>query len=453
MRKKEVASMNEEAPVVLTTETEWARSGNAFISRSRADMTEKLPSGVYGFVPTMNGWYLERTADRFEFPFKVYPVSDNIINRITTFWEINGGSLGVLMNGLKGSGKTMAAQLLANKLIEGRELPVLVVRKPIGLQLVFDAVKQDMMVIFDEFEKTHDEEESPGCQQELLSTIDGMSRSSYNRLIIFTTNSSNINENFQDRPSRIHYKFEFYRVADGVIDGLIEDTLPKDLLHFRDDIIEYLQTRKICTIDIVKAVINEVKTFGESPIKFEDVLNIAKGDPPSYSIEIINPDSGVATLFCSNFMPEDAARRSIELLSGRFKPGEDRFDSKEIYSDSYDGRFTINLLEKCEEKNCWLAHIAVPISKTHFNGFGFYEEDRLYLDTKPKDWSFSYTPKQVDNNEEKMDKLHELFGSSRSTKTLYGTGERIVFKIRISPNTAVTRWKPTGKSIELFQGE
>jgi len=273
--------------VKLNTDIEWARSGTHFYPITRADKTAKLPGGVYRFVqPKMEPWYMDRVSDRFEFSFKVYDASSKVINRICSFWKANGGNLGILMNGLRGAGKTMTAQLLANKYISEANIPVLVIRDPIPLQIVFDNVHQDMVIIFDEFEKTHDERLIPGVQQALLSTIDGMSRSAHNRLIIFTTNTIEINENFRDRPSRIHYKFEFSRVANEIIEGLIRDSLPQHLQHFKSDIMLFLNTRDICTIDIVKAVIAEVRTFEESPLTFEGILNIAKGEPPSYSIHL-----------------------------------------------------------------------------------------------------------------------------------------------------------------------
>jgi hypothetical protein len=436
----------------LTTESEWALSGTKFFPQTRADKSSKLPPGVYRFAQSREGWWLERTSAAFEFPFKVYHASGHIINRIKTYWKNNRGNLGILMNGLRGAGKTMTAQLLSNDLIEELGVPVLVVRGPIPLQVVFDQVQQDMIVIFDEFEKTHDENLHPGAQQSLLSTIDGMSRSSAERLIIFTTNSTNINENFRDRPSRIHYRFEFSRVADEIIDGLIDDSLPADLQHFKPDIFEFLNSRKICTIDIVKAVIAEVNTFRESPLQFEDMLNVAKGEPPAYTVEILNPKTNtVLTTFSHFFRLDGGYQQYAPLLSGNkrsIKDFEDNGQSIQFRSRTWDGGCSIVLLEKTEEEFCWLAQLCGSRSKTIYKDFEFLGNGQFWLDNKPEGWKFPFSRKIVKDDPEALERLMEVYENSLNYGTAYGTGERATFKVRISPERnalkAPTRYKADG---------
>lgn len=436
--------------MTISTEIEWAQGGTQFVPRSRADKVKALPSGIYRFVPTLGGWYLDRTGDNFEFPFKVYSACDHIINRIITFWTANNATLGVLLNGLRGAGKSMTAQLLANTLIKDRDLPVLVVKDPVPLQAIFDAVQQDIVVIFDEFEKTHNKE----AQQDLLSTIDGMSRSKHNRLIIFTTNTTTIDENFKDRPSRIHYQFEFQRVADEIVEGLIDDSLPVDLHHFKGEIFDFLHSRQICTIDIVKAVIAEVRTFRESPLQFEEMLNISKGEPPSYTINVINPKDGTFLNTYSHFFKMDSGyAQNSSLLSGNRRAIQtwiDRGQTTELISRTWDGSHNVVLLEKCDEEYCWLAQLGVPVSKTFYGDFSSLRDGgyTLFLDNKPKDWKFPFTPEIVKNDPKEMEKLQDTYEESTSNRTVYATGERAVFKIKIEPNrntiTAPSRYQVTG---------
>lgn len=339
------------------------------------------------------------------------------------------------MNGLRGAGKTMTAQLLANFLIKRNSLPVLVIKDPIPLQDILDCVKQDIVLIFDEFEKTHDKED----QQKLLSVIDGMGRSIYNRLIIFTTNSPTIDDNFKDRPSRIHYKFDFQRVSDTIIDGLILDILPAHLLHFKKDIVSFLHSRKICTMDIVKAVISEVKTFEESPLTFEDKLNISKGEPPSFTVSILDPVTNSVTSVISHYFKVGVDGLRI-LLGNKSTSDEILLNHRGQYIvhsfSSYDPLKEITLLERCKEENQWIAQIGVLKEKTLYRKFELLDDygDPLYFDEKPKDWEFPFTPENVKNNTERQEKLEALFAKAQRERTVYGTGNRASFKILIEPN-------------------
>jgi len=434
-------------PIELTTEIEWARSGTKFYARPCADKFPKLPGGVYRFVsPPQQPWFLERSADRFEFPFKVYNASGDVIARVCTHWAANGGSLGVLANGLRGAGKSVTVKLIANRLRDEMDIPILVVRQPIPLDVIFDNIQQHMIVIFDEFEKSHDPNLYPGAQQRLLSTIDGMSRSEFNRLLLFTTNNVNINENFKDRPSRIHYKFEFSRVSDEIIEGLINDTLPEHLMHFKEDIFQCLNTRAICTIDIVRSIIKEVVTFEESPIQFEEMLNIAKSQPPSFTVSIVEPETnGEITRLSSFWRLSRHEERYAPLLSGNKRSLADFKDKgKEVSvsSSSWGGDITLKLLEPCEEDGFFLANVKVPTSKTFFDKYDFLYEQSFWLDDRPDDWRPLPSPEQIkteekqeDNKGLKRQQVYELFNAGRhGRKTLHGTGKPSVYKIKIEPN-------------------
>jgi len=431
-------------------ELEWARHGTDYASRSRADIEKKLPGGVYHFGMSPQGWWLTRVSNNFEFPFKVYDASEKIISRIVKSWQANPTNLGVLMNGLRGGGKTMSAQLLANRLIALENLPVLVVRNPIPLQVVLDnspVRDQNMMIIFDEFEKTHDEKNQPGAQQNLLTTIDGMSRTKAKRLFLFTCNSDRIDENFRDRPSRIRYQFEFNRVADEVIEGLIQDSLPADLQHHKTAIIAFLDSRKICTIDIVKAVINEVKTFGESPTEFEGVLNITKGEPPAYTISILNPaDDTVQKIWRSYFKIYEAYAPAHGPLFNGTKSAVENFGKPIEVIDRFN-EVTVRLLEFVKHDGnavIWLAQLAVPFADTfwyRFKDCGIYGNgNKYFLDTPPEDWKtrFNFVPgKALTEDADAVRRLEDMHNDAENRSNLYGTqgdDQRIVFKIRIEAN-------------------
>lgn len=426
----------------LSHNNEWARQGTYFQNRSRADKYSKLPPGIYEFVMTPTGWFLNCTGSEFTFTFKIYDAAKHIMDRITKFWNNNPGNLGILMNGLRGAGKTLTAQLLANKLIEEQKLPVLVVRTPVPLDVILGVLHQEVLVIFDEFEKTHDEE----AQLALLSVIDGMSRSEHRRMFVFTTNTTSINENFVDRPSRIHYQFQFNRVADEVIEGLIDDSLPTHLHKFKGEIISFLSTRAICTIDIVKAVIAEVKTFEESPLTFEGLLNVQKGEPPAFKVSIVNQETNeVENEWMDRFKPTNSNYAS--LLMGSKQSLEDQLDADgevclEINHRDYNGHYTICLLEKAEEAGMWYANLRVPKAGTPYDtmyglgGDGY----QFWLDEKPPGWQLPVSSFYDATPDEKL-KVREFWNQSVNSSSVYGTGKRAIFKILVEENR--TKYTPS----------
>ena len=129
---------------------------------------------------------LEKIAESFIVNFKVYGTEGKAINdHIIHTWnsdvfQKSGKNLGVIFNGLKGTGKTIAAKQLCNRL----GLPTIVVSKPVdGLLEFIQALNFEAAVLIDEAEKTFDEE-----SEILLKMIDGV----YNhrrKLYILTTNS------------------------------------------------------------------------------------------------------------------------------------------------------------------------------------------------------------------------------------------------------------------------
>lgn len=121
--------------------------------------------------------------------------------------------------------------------------------------------------MIDEYEKIF--KKSDG----LLSVMDGAAASNYRRLFVLTMNSTMVADALLDRPSRVHYLKKFRNLDVGVIREIMDDLLEHK--EFSQEIIEYLQSLSIVTIDIVKTVIEEVNRFKESPRHFKDILNIS----------------------------------------------------------------------------------------------------------------------------------------------------------------------------------
>ena len=224
---------------------------------------------------------LEKIDEAFTFNFKIYDLDcEDIIARVIRTWTSelytrSGKNLGVIFNGLKGTGKTIAAKLLCNRL----GLPVIVISKPMEGMLEFiQSLCFESIILIDEAEKTFDEE-----QEVLLKMIDGVYNST-RKLYILTTNKLSVDENLLGRPGRIRYIKEFANLSANAINGIIDDNLEDTSL--KAGVLQLVDSLEISTIDILKSIIEECNIAGEVPS--DSMLNIPRA---KYRMQIVTFES------------------------------------------------------------------------------------------------------------------------------------------------------------------
>ena len=66
----------------------------------------KIPVGVYDICITRMGIHLEKISNEFVFPYKIYGLQTNFIDHIIKTYNNTDGNMGILMNGIKGTGKS-----------------------------------------------------------------------------------------------------------------------------------------------------------------------------------------------------------------------------------------------------------------------------------------------------------------------------------------------------------
>lgn len=163
--------------------------------------------------------YLQEDKD-FEFPKKYYQ-SDNdkkLIKRaITTFNNTDKLTTGVLLSGLKGSGKT----LMMKKLAKESGLPIIVIDKnvyPEDIEGFFAQLTIDVCVLFDEIDKYWN-------TRYLLGFLDGV-KPTCKKLVVATCNDEReIDSYLNDRCSRIRYKKTFKGLTKDTVGGIINDII------------------------------------------------------------------------------------------------------------------------------------------------------------------------------------------------------------------------------------
>lgn len=247
----------------------WQNSGDGYFLRDISDTKSLLQNFVYSLEKTPLGeLYLKKISDSFDFNFKIYGLENEFINKVLKTYKNTKGNLGILLNGIKGTGKTITAEMIANEL----KLPVILIQNnQSGLNTFLAEIEQDCVILIDEYEKVfkgnvdeddYDRDVTSG-DPTLLSLMDGVLKTEFRKVFLLTTNRSWLNENLLNRPGRIRYKKEFGDLNINQINEIIDDCLkfPK----FKEQILSFIKPLKIITVDIVKAIVSEINIHKEEP--------------------------------------------------------------------------------------------------------------------------------------------------------------------------------------------
>lgn len=240
----------------MSKEKVWMITGSTYSQVDPGFKIEPtLSTGVYNLELTMFGWKLFKFADNFVFPYKLYNLENNFIDHVIKTYDNTIGNLGILLNGTKGTGKTVTAKVLANKL----NLPVIVL-KNMGdnnqsMIEYLSTLNCNCVLFMDEFEKDFNEEDST-----ILKIMDGVYNSNHRKIFLLTTNNMHINENLVGRPSRIRYVKHFGNLSMDTVNEYLDDAL--ECTEAREEILEFIDSLTISTIDILKTIVNEVNIHG-----------------------------------------------------------------------------------------------------------------------------------------------------------------------------------------------
>lgn len=249
----------------------WLQDGNVFSQGSATTVShpEGLPKGIYKVKVSMTGFYLSKIAESFTFDYKLYGLNQKFIDYVLRTYENTTGNLGVLLDGIKGTGKTVVAKELCNRL----QLPVVLVQSMGSdtnsklIKYLSTSIDFDCIFFFDEYEKEFKN------SSDVLSFMDGTYNSIYRKVFLLTTNELNIDPNLLGRPSRIRYKKSFSNLSEEVTREILNDILEDKTAI--EKVIELTHSMNIITIDLIKAIATEINIHGvEALSDIKETFNI-----------------------------------------------------------------------------------------------------------------------------------------------------------------------------------
>jgi len=253
--------MADDVKEVASNNTKYNYSGGTVrISSGKSVEDFLLPDFYKLCLCPLTGFYLE-IVPPFKVPSKVYgQVEGRIDTILNTYDAVKDKNLGVLLDGIKGCGKTLLMNSLCDKMVNYNNVPVISISDRFGggnFVSFINSIDQDCVIAFDEFEKiycTSDKDHLPS----ILELLDGQSRS--HKMFLFTCNDSyRMTQYLQNRPSRIRYRYRY-----GYLDAEIVNEIVGDMIIEKkrlNEVSTFINSIGNVTFDIVIAMISEINLY------------------------------------------------------------------------------------------------------------------------------------------------------------------------------------------------
>lgn len=242
----------------------------------------KLPAGTYEVCfNKFSGFFLTSHNDLVISEGKIYGCSEKKVQKVLTSFSKVDRNFGVILSGRKGIGKSLFARLLAVQARE-YEIPLILVTTYFpGIANFLSSIEQEVIVLFDEFEKTFADKDGVSPQEEMLPLFDGLDGGK--KLFVVTCNEVNkLNTYLLNRPGRFHYHFMLTNPNPDEIREYLEDKLEEQYHPLIKKVVGFAANTNI-TYDILRAIafeLNNGYSFEETLVD----LNISKEDGPRYDI-------------------------------------------------------------------------------------------------------------------------------------------------------------------------
>lgn len=285
--------------------SEFIKLGNKIVSKPNGLDYDLIDGKVYNLkYSRYEGMSYFEEDGSLNLPAKVYLTDDDkiFIKRVNSYFEKTSKlSTGVMLSGIKGTGKTVMAKVIA----QNSGLPVIVVNEDFPTSKINDffcKFSHPVVVIFDEVDKHWDTED-------LLGWLDGV-QTNAKKLVLFTCNNEDrVNSYLKDRCSRVRYNRHFEANDNarflkeilkdkGIAENEIEETYNFIVANFN-----------LLSIDNILSFIDEKLMFSE--LSNDDILK---------DMNIVNKNNKKRNIDSSS-----------EVTTLEFDPDEDNEDDDDDY--------------------------------------------------------------------------------------------------------------------------
>ena len=239
---------------------------------------DRLPTDYYVVrYSDKQGFFLEKYLEFRITDKKIYGLHYEKADKVIDAFRDFNRNLGVILSGDKGIGKSLFSRLLGMRAIS-QGIPVVVVDNyEEGIGAFLESIQQEIMVLFDEFDKTFSEREhGVEAQSSMLPLFDGIA--SGKKLFVVTCNElRGLNDYLINRPGRFHYHFRFNYPTEEDIRHYLNDALKSGSAGEIDKVVDFSK-RVALNYDCLRAIafeINRGLEFSEA-IKELNIVNIEK---------------------------------------------------------------------------------------------------------------------------------------------------------------------------------
>lgn len=250
--------------------THYTRNGTAFrvTKQGDLDITNKLPAGTFIIKQDPFGNLFLDKIDDFDLPQKLYGDCTKNAERILNTFNDRPNATGVLLNGEKGSGKTLLAKSIAVRAAI-QNMPTIVINAAWHgdkFNEFIQAIDQPAIILFDEFEKVY----QPDEQQDILTLMDGVFPTK--KLFILTVNDKwRVDQHMRNRPGRIFYMLDFKGLDINFIREYCMDNLNNK--NYVEQVCMLSRVFDQFNFDMLKALVEEMNRYEETPQEAMRMLN------------------------------------------------------------------------------------------------------------------------------------------------------------------------------------